>query len=1043
MNHAANRTLLTPILVVLVLTAVAVTTAFAAPGRGDTHPERDRVRDLFSRYEMLDTVTPLLFGGSGDPAKAPADTVFLLGGPDRWDGRFETPDGQPDWHGWTSLDATFDPAAYWTVTDEPDLVINTNWSLWCGFEYPEPGPIPVPGFGYGNDWKQNAVFTHTVADPGAGSDVVWSLALRHDTEPEWDFVYLQWNSGGQWITLESFDGVSPIVLNLEYEFTVPADQHVGPEGDQIQLRIRFSSDGAWSDEDGFWATERGACQVDDIAVAVGGELVSFTDFEDGQMGDWIQVLESGVGDFTHLRSNLQDLDPCLSNTSWQVNFVDDGVVVPGTGGTPCITWCYGPDGWIVNNTGGLQADVPQTYFIDNLVISPPLAWPQGVDAGRFDFDVYVHEQLLPGHIWPGIFYAWHVRSTASEDPADLEWAEWRNRNFIHFGGPEYQRRQEPIGDLLVEGRRWVQVSLEVIELGFAFGFVGNDGTPAPYFDNVAVRAWAPDGPQIIMNTQELFQDAFPEQGHVDPEHPANNWCRVDNSRAFSSTEQPFVPLDAIRFEVRPHRRHAEVNEAPRLHWVMRCNPLFDDVRPGTPDMDGILRGMVPAGPTAIDGRWWVDLPDTGFFYPGDVLRYYITATEAVAGDSEYQGFSVWPPDTTAITDFALGSSYTRLAEIRALPTLDDAWQQPTVLLWESTTGDHLRPRWLQALADLGLEPDVDVDIYTNRRPGIDIGQGLGGRCTLDLLDGYDALLVAADGRDGLTIGVQGVNFSPDEPLLTAWLDRGGKRVLAVGDHLVSATYPGSPGGNIGPLFNRLGVATLISSDLFDLSGPPRDLQVVAQPGNAVLPPDGLWPLAVGCPDPARIDVLTATGDALTAANLAGPDGQDVGYPAVIARVEDSLANRFLMLPVPLMQVAGGVGGAGGEGGAGGGKRRDATPAERLELLSNLLAWLGVIEGGPTSVPAVHSLQIAAYPNPFNPRTVFAYELPRVDQVQLAVYDLRGQLVRRLVDERQAVGRHEAVWDGRDGAGRAVASGVYFYRFTAGQEQRGGKLTLLK
>ncbi len=70
-------------------------------------------------------------------------------------------------------------------------------------------------------------------------------------------------------------------------------------------------------------------------------------------------------------------------------------------------------------------------------------------------------------------------------------------------------------------------------------------------------------------------------------------------------------------------------------------------------------------------------------------------------------------------------------------------------------------------------------------------------------------------------------------------------------------------------------------------------------------------------------------------------------------------------------------------------------------------------------------------------------LPQPDRVQLAVYDLRGKLVRRLVDERQVAGSHEAAWDGRDGAGRAVASGVYFYRLTTGQGQREGKLTLLK
>ena len=91
------------------------------------------------------------------------------------------------------------------------------------------------------------------------------MYLQHDTEPEYDYVHLQWNRGGQWTTLESFDGVSPGVLDLEYAFTVPADEHSGPAGDRVELRIRFTSDNIWSDEDGLWPTERGACQGDDVA----------------------------------------------------------------------------------------------------------------------------------------------------------------------------------------------------------------------------------------------------------------------------------------------------------------------------------------------------------------------------------------------------------------------------------------------------------------------------------------------------------------------------------------------------------------------------------------------------------------------------------------------------------------------------------------------------------------------------------------------------------------------------------------------------------
>ena len=71
-----------------------------------------------------------------------------------------------------------------------------------------------------------------------------------------------------------------------------------------------------------------------------------------------------------------------------------------------------------------------------------------------------------------------------------------------------------------------------------------------------------------------------------------------------------------------------------------------------------------------------------------------------------------------------------------------------------------------------------------------------------------------------------------------------------------------------------------------------------------------------------------------------------------------------------------------------------------------------------------------YPNPFNPVTTIEYTLPQPAQVSLAVYNLRGQIVRTLVDEEQSAGVHSILWRGEDGAGAQVGSGVYFYRLRA-------------
>jgi hypothetical protein len=84
------------------------------------------------------------------------------------------------------------------------------------------------------------------------------------------------------------------------------------------------------------------------------------------------------------------------------------------------------------------------------------------------------------------------------------------------------------------------------------------------------------------------------------------------------------------------------------------------------------------------------------------------------------------------------------------------------------------------------------------------------------------------------------------------------------------------------------------------------------------------------------------------------------------------------------------------------------------------------------------------PNPFNPRTVIAYDLPRTCAVSLRIYDMRGRMIRMLVDDSSAApGRHEADWDGTDDRGRRVAGGVYFYRLEADGYSQTKRMTLVK
>jgi hypothetical protein len=84
-----------------------------------------------------------------------------------------------------------------------------------------------------------------------------------------------------------------------------------------------------------------------------------------------------------------------------------------------------------------------------------------------------------------------------------------------------------------------------------------------------------------------------------------------------------------------------------------------------------------------------------------------------------------------------------------------------------------------------------------------------------------------------------------------------------------------------------------------------------------------------------------------------------------------------------------------------------------------------------------------YPNPFNPQTTIAFDLPETQGVRLAVFDVRGRRVRVLVDQPLEAGSHTVVWDGTDGQGRRVASGVYLYRIEAGPLHETRRMLLVK
>ena len=84
-----------------------------------------------------------------------------------------------------------------------------------------------------------------------------------------------------------------------------------------------------------------------------------------------------------------------------------------------------------------------------------------------------------------------------------------------------------------------------------------------------------------------------------------------------------------------------------------------------------------------------------------------------------------------------------------------------------------------------------------------------------------------------------------------------------------------------------------------------------------------------------------------------------------------------------------------------------------------------------------------YPNPFNPTTHIEFALAQASQVSIDVYNILGRHVRCLVDEILPAGNHRVTFDGRSSDSRPLASGVYFYRISAGDFVESKKMLLLK
>jgi hypothetical protein len=120
-------------------------------------------------------------------------------------------------------------------------------------------------------------------------------------------------------------------------------------------------------------------------------------------------------------------------------------------------------------------------------------------------------------------------------------------------------------------------------------------------------------------------------------------------------------------------------------------------------------------------------------------------------------------------------------------------------------------------------------------------------------------------------------------------------------------------------------------------------------------------------------------------------------------------------------------------------KRAGTFADQLEQVAQSS---GAASEEQANLPRDFALD-QNYPNPFNPSTTIRFGVPERTHVRLTVYDVAGRQVRELTSREMEAGWHELRWNGRNGAGQQVSSGLYLYRIEAGSYRETRQMLFMK
>ncbi len=1028
------------------------------------------------------------------PAPARTDTLWF-GGDDGtgvavlgelWD--FETP-GSNGFQGWTSIDVTENPDTYFGRVTAADFILHgdpcvpiqtgNTGMLWCGIHEDEADVRDfVAGMGYQNDMCQRAFSPVLTIDPLA-DEIDVRFAYFSDTEPGYDYVELYvWalDAGGdpvEELLLARWDGAvgDPEAL---VAFDPPGPEVAAgtfaPNATSAQLEVRVVTDGAWSDQDGYYPTDCGPFGADEVVITVGASVNSF-DFEDGAQG-WSFERCEGVGAFMAL----------YDEEIWR-NWLEWHVVCPTMDGRALglVDAEHSPF-----DPPGLAPGQHEQARTGTLARGPEI--PTGYNDVVAEFEAYLDLPASSGAHWrPG----WRIYPYTTESNPVPHWSE-RHGQMVWWGtgSAHCSRMRVDLTRMIDEPlpAEWdsLQFVVEVYCDCEAFGTPpsvcteeGNTGG-SPLLDHARLGVHGTGNvPYIIPAIGGLFQDGFGQESpsFLDPfdrgnaniardlsgDHPSQNDWLGDSS----SVTGPIVTSEESRWMAQFCFRLAR--KGPRQDLIPEYEPwktrFASDPEAGFVSvlMDSVELSPTQAFPWRFATYFHEDdggydhaaadfseaqeiLPDR-LFVPGTRIEYYYRSHWYDGGAPPHEYFT------------------TPVYELEILPMMTSVGGSPYYVEWPCVLYvDAYNQGAQEVIGTMLSEAGLTYDRYdyldassnfnasmkrsfggTAYNPG---GYGNNG-CTQHQLLGYRLIV--------LNTGIFGIPAleARDFELLSEWLsdtDCGiqyWRRGLVLnGNGITQIMADEVQGLAIDFAHDVLGVR--LEHESYREYNQDEAYCVYLEPTmNAAFHPDppGISLRGNGCPPMFDFDVLgVQPGVTDVIGNLDYWSFNQTGLQEYVDYAQVVRAN-----PVPgqrnWQSVVDGFSyhllserGCAGEPCA---NDSVCVIAGALEAFRPMLEWLEDptrpfvdwrypctqgVEEDPSGEPHLEGpvdYLFAARPNPFHRRATIRFSLAETGRAQVEIFDVSGRCVRTLHEGSLDAGEHSLIWDGADGEGRPLGAGLFW------------------